>query len=63
VFDTTSQESFDDVSFWLGQFRQLGDPNAFALLAGNKIDLAGRRQVSAVADNLIEYFEASAATS
>jgi small GTP-binding protein len=69
VFDTTSQESFDELSFWLGQFRQLGDPNAFALLAGNKIDLVGRRQVSSeaaeqfAADNLIDYLEASAATS
>jgi Ras-related protein Rab-2A len=69
VFDTTSQESFDELSFWLGQFRQLGDPNAFTLLAGNKIDLTGRRQVSSeaaeqfAADNLIEYLEASAVTS
>jgi small GTP-binding protein len=68
VFDTTSQTSFDELQFWLGQFRQLANPNALVLLAGNKIDLVDERQVSPEAaeqfakDHLLEYFETSAAT-
>jgi Ras-related protein Rab-2A len=68
VYDTTNQATFDDLQFWFGQFRQLADPNALVLLAGNKVDLVDRRQVSPESaeqfakDNLIEYIETSAAT-
>ena len=66
VFDLTEQKSFDELQFWLSQFRQLASPNAVILLAGNKADLEDRRQVSAdvaeqfAKDNLLSYTETSA---
>jgi small GTP-binding protein len=69
VFDTTSQASFDDVQFWLSEFRMLADPNAFILMVGNKIDLENERQIRCdtaeifAKDHLLEYLETSAVTS
>jgi small GTP-binding protein len=68
VYDTTSQTSFDELQYWFGQFRELASPNALVLLAGNKIDLEGNRQVSPevaeqfAKDHFLEYLETSAAT-
>ncbi|OHS98221.1 Ras family protein [Tritrichomonas foetus] len=68
VFDTTDQQSFDELSFWIQQFRQLADPNAMILLVGNKIDLTDKRQIQSdiaekfASDNLIVYVETSALT-
>ena len=66
VFDLTDQKSFEELQFWLGQFRQLASPNATVLLLGNKADLDDQRQITSAAaekfaqDNLIGYFETSA---
>lgn len=68
VFDLTSQASFDELQFWLSQFRLLADPNAVIVLVGNKADLEETRQVSSDAaeqfakDHLLEYLETSAVT-
>lgn len=68
VYDLTEQKSFDELQFWLSQFRQLANPNAFVLLVGNKSDLADKRQVNAdiaekfAKDNLMQYLETSAVT-
>ncbi|OHT03763.1 Ras family protein [Tritrichomonas foetus] len=68
VFDTTDQASFNELSFWLQQFRQLADPNAMILLVGNKIDLEDKRQIQPdvaeqfAKDNLLVYVETSALT-
>ena len=68
VFDVTSQASFDDLQFWLSQFRLLADPNAIVLLVGNKVDLESARQVQPdvaeqfAKDHLLEYLETSAVT-
>ncbi|KAH0787984.1 Ras-related protein Rab-4B [Histomonas meleagridis] len=66
VFDITEQKSFDELSFWLGQFRQLADPNASIILVGNKADLEDQRQVTREAaegyatSNMLDYLETSA---
>ncbi|OHT09584.1 Ras family protein [Tritrichomonas foetus] len=69
VFDLTSQASFNELQFWLTQFRQLANPNAVILLVGNKLDLVEKREISAdtaeqfAKDNLLTYLETSAVTS
>jgi len=66
VFDLTEQKSFDELQFWLSQFRELASPNGIILLVGNKADLEDKRQVSAdtaeqfAKDNLLNYIETSA---
>ena len=68
VFDTTDQASFNELSYWLQQFRQQSDPNGVILLVGNKVDLADKRQIQPDAaeqfakDNLLKYIETSALT-
>jgi small GTP-binding protein len=68
VYDICCERSFDELQFWLSQFRLLADPNAFVLLVGNKADREAERQVAADAaeqfarDHSIEYRETSART-
>ncbi|KAK8884209.1 hypothetical protein M9Y10_043315 [Tritrichomonas musculus] len=68
VFDTTEQASFNELTFWLQQFRQLADPNALILLVGNKVDLENKRQIQPdvaeqfAKDNMLSYLETSALT-
>lgn len=68
VFDTTDQNSFDELPFWLQQFRQLADPNSMILLVGNKNDLTDQRKIQPetaeqfAKDNLLVYVETSALT-
>lgn len=67
-FDTTEEKSFNDVPFWLGQFRELANPNAVVILVGTKTDLEDQRQISQetaeqfAQDNLLPYIETSAVT-
>jgi GTPase SAR1 family protein len=68
VFDIASEPSFDELQFWLGQFRTIADPNAFVLLVGNKIDRASERRIDPESaeqfarDNVLSYVETSALT-
>jgi small GTP-binding protein len=68
VFDITSEPSFDELQFWLTQFRSLADPNAFVLLVGNKIDREGDRRIDPdsaeqfARDHVLSYVETSART-
>jgi small GTP-binding protein len=68
VFDTTSRSTFDELQFWLSQFRLLADSNAVILLIGNKVDLEENREVPTemaeqfAKDHLLEYLETSAVT-
>lgn len=68
VYDITSQTSFNELQFWLTQFRQLANPNACVLLVGNKVDLESQRQISSESaeqfakDNMLQYLETSAVT-
>lgn len=67
-FDTTDVQSFNDLPFWLGQFRELANSNAVILLVGTKADLEDQRQISLetaeqfAKDNLLVYTETSALT-
>ena len=66
VFDVTNQQSFDDLSFWLQTYRELGDPHSEIILVGNKTDLEEQRVISADAaegfakENELHYYETSA---
>ena len=66
VYDITSQKSFEELTFWNSQFRELSDPKSFVLLVGNKSDLENDRQVSFeqaenyAKNNFIQYIETSA---
>jgi Ras-related protein Rab-11A len=68
VFDITSDASFDELQFWLAQFRHLADPNALVLLVGNKADRADQRCIDPEAaeqfarDHVVSYIETSALT-
>ncbi len=46
VFDVTSQESFEEVKFWVMELRKNVQEKMFLLLVGNKIDLDEMREVS-----------------
>ncbi|KAF4340806.1 rab family other [Fusarium beomiforme] len=48
VFDITKRQSFDNVSRWLGEVRDHGEPGIAITLVGNKTDLEGRRSVTSV---------------
>lgn len=68
VYDVTSQHSFDELSFWLNQFRELADPKSVIILVGNKVDLESERVISqetgenyAKSSNML-YYETSAVT-
>jgi small GTP-binding protein len=45
VFDITNADSFEDLAGWLHDLEALAAPNACIILAANKNDLAGKRQV------------------
>jgi small GTP-binding protein len=68
VYDICCDRSFDELQFWLSQFRLLADSNAFVLLVGNKLDRESERQVAVdsaeqfARDHSIEYRETSALT-
>lgn len=68
VYDTTQQSSFNELTFWLNQFRQFADPNAIIILVGNKIDLEDKREIQSdvaeqfAKDNMLTYVETSAVT-
>jgi small GTP-binding protein len=46
VYDITNQHSFDELSFWLEQAKQIADKDVVFGMAGNKNDLIGKQQVS-----------------
>lgn len=46
VYDVTSQQSFDDASEWLNEFREKGQPSAIIVAAANKVDLVDKRVVT-----------------
>ena len=46
VFDVTSEQSFEDASEWLHEFREKGQPSAIVVAAANKCDLADKRVVT-----------------
>jgi small GTP-binding protein len=66
VYDITSDSSFDDLSLWLRDLRELCDQNVCILLVGNKADLeckrsVGREQAQDFADkHNLDYIETSA---
>jgi small GTP-binding protein len=45
VFDITSDQSFQEASEWLSEFRDRGQPSALMVCAANKIDLESQRAV------------------
>jgi small GTP-binding protein len=45
VYDITSRESFNDVTFWLKELREKGPASIVIALAGNKCDLEQMRVV------------------
>jgi small GTP-binding protein len=66
VYDVTSSESLRKAENWIGELRRNADPQTVVVLAGNKCDLEGMRQVTkdqgkAVADREeLLFFETSA---
>jgi GTPase SAR1 family protein len=65
-FDITSRSSFQSVEKWIEDAKNLRDDDVLLVLAGNKCDIAEKRQVTeqeaetfALAKNLM-YFEVSA---
>jgi small GTP-binding protein len=45
VFDITDSDSFDALTEWLQDLEVLASPNAWVVVAANKHDLAGRREI------------------
>lgn len=45
-YDVTSRESFESIEKWIEDARALRDDDVLLILAGNKSDMAERRQVS-----------------
>ena len=68
VYDITDRNSFDNVTFWVEDFKNGANEKIFIVLVGNKSDLNNKRQVSTeegqdLADKLgILFFETSAKT-
>ena len=46
IFDLTSKQSFQSVDKWIEDAKNLRDDDVLIVMAGNKIDLSGQRQVS-----------------
>jgi small GTP-binding protein len=46
VYDITSRDSFDDISFWFKELQDKGPESVFVVLAGNKCDLESKRKVT-----------------
>jgi len=68
VYDVTSRDSYNNVSSWLGDARNLADKNIAIVLVGNKIDLANDREVTFLEasrfaqENELMFLETSART-
>ncbi|KAM3430942.1 hypothetical protein NHJ13734_007507 [Beauveria thailandica] len=70
VFDLSRKQTFDHVTDWLSDLRQIAEPDIVVVLVGNKADLVGdetKRQVSrqqaqewARGNGVLEYVETSA---
>lgn len=67
VYDITSIESFNDISFWIKSLKDEGDPDVYIALVGNKCDLQEMRKIPIettkqfCATNNIDYFVESSA--
>ena len=46
IFDLTSKQSFQSVDKWIEDAKNLRDDDVLIVMAGNKSDLSGQRQVS-----------------
>jgi small GTP-binding protein len=67
LYDVTSYSSFDNVSSWLNQIKELTDNQVLIMLIGNKIDKSQRvvsRETGErlARDNQINFLETSAKT-
>lgn len=68
VFDLTNRDSFDNITSWLTDIRNVARADVVTLLIGNKADLADKRQVSTeeaeafAKEKGMQYFETSAKT-
>jgi small GTP-binding protein len=68
VYDITSAESFERAKAWVEELQRMGSTNILIALAGNKLDLAEKRQVAAedaqayADENSILFMETSAKT-
>lgn len=68
VYDITSSDSFERATNWVKELQRQGNPNIVIALAGNKVDLASKRQVqpedaqSYAEENGILFLETSAKT-
>ena len=66
VYDITSRKSFEDITIWLKECKDMCYKDILILLIGNKNDLEGRRAVSTeegkkfAEDNQLLFFETSA---
>lgn len=45
VYDITDRKSFEGAQNWIKEIREKGDKNTLIALAGNKVDLASKRDV------------------
>ncbi|WCJ21215.1 Ras-related protein Rab-2A [Euphorbia peplus] len=68
VYDITRRETFNHLTNWLADAREVANPNMTIMLVGNKSDLANRRAVSReegeqfAQENGLLFMEASART-
>lgn len=68
VYDVTSRESFESLTFWISDLKNHCDTNIVIVLVGNKIDLETNREVSTEEGEMfaekhnIGFFEISAKT-
>jgi Ras-related protein Rab-5C len=53
VFDVTCEQSFNEASDWLSDFRQKGESGAIVIGAANKVDLVAERKI---ASELVQEF-------
>lgn len=70
VYDVTKEKTFDDVSRWIEDIKNMAEPDLIILIVANKIDLVNKepslRRVSKeegqklAAENDLLYIEASA---
>ena len=66
VYDITSKQSFENVTSWIEQARNIRGEDVTIIIVGNKIDLAEKRQVGteegqALADKLNTLFTETSA--
>ncbi|GAB5363216.1 hypothetical protein AAMO2058_000864600 [Amorphochlora amoebiformis] len=68
VYDITNQPTLQRAKAWVKELQRQGNPNIVIVLAGNKVDLAGRREVDPAEvklyaqENNIMFMETSAKT-